>query len=195
MSQEAAVGCRIDAAAGPEFSTSNSPSVLHWFLVFTKPSGEAVAKVNLERQAYRVYHPRLLHPSLYRGRWVDRIVSLFPRYLFIQMDMVQQSLAPVRSTLGVANVVRFGAQSTIVPDSIVAGLMGRADPESGLHRLNRSKVFEPGARVNVIAGAFEGLDGIFERDSGSERVVVLLGLLGQVTPVTIASRNVVPSMA
>ena len=193
MSQEAAVGCRIDAAPDPESSTSNAASLLHWFLVFTKPSGESLAKTNLERQGFRVYHPRLLNPSLYRGRWVDRIVSLFPRYLFIQLDVVRQSLAPVRSTLGVANVVRFGAQSTVVPDSIVAALMARADPESGLHRLNRSRVVAPGARVSVIAGAFEGLDGIFERDAGSERVVVLLELLGQVTPVTLALRNVVPA--
>jgi transcriptional antiterminator RfaH len=195
MGKEAAVSCRFDPAPIPEFSTSNRPSLLRWFLVFTKPSGEATAKANLERQGYRVYHPRLLHPSLHRGRWVDRIVSLFPRYLFIQLNMEQQSLAPVRSTLGVANIVRFGAQSTVVPDSVIAALSQRADPESGLHRLNRSKPFEPGARISVVAGAFEGLDGIFERDSGSERVVVLLELLGQVTPVTIPSRNVVPSMA
>ena len=193
MGQEVSVSGRGDSTPGLEFP-SLCPSMLRWFLVFTKPSGEQTAKVNLERQGYCVYHPRLLRPSLHRGQWVDRIVSLFPRYLFIQLDVVRQSLAPVRSTLGVANIVRFGTQSTVVPDPVVAALIHRSDPASGLHHLNRAKPFETGSRVNVIAGTFEGLDGIFERDDGSERVVVLLKLLGQDTPVSVPSRHVVPGI-
>lgn len=57
-----------------------------WFLVRAKPGGEEIAKANLERQGYRVYYPRLLCPTLYRGRWIDHIASLFPRYLFVQVD-------------------------------------------------------------------------------------------------------------
>jgi transcriptional antiterminator RfaH len=164
-----------------------------WFLVFTKPSGEQLAKTNLERQGFQVYYPRLQQPSLYRGRWVDRIVSLFPRYLFLRLDTLRQSLAPVRSTLGVANIVRFGLESTMVPDSIVTDLMRRADPETGLHRLAGSGPLKHGARVTVVAGAFEGFAGIFEREAGDERVVVLLKLLGQETQVRVPSRYVMPA--
>ena len=144
-------------------------SVLRWFLVFTKPAGERAAQDNLERQGFRVYHPRLLRPVLYRGRWVDRIVSLFPRYVFVQLDMLCQSIGPVRSTVGVANIVRFGQETAFVPDGIVSALLDRADPESGLHRLNEKRPFAPGDRVHVIAGAFEGLEGVFEREAGEER--------------------------
>lgn len=166
---------------------------LRWFLVFTKPSAESTAKTNLERQGYRVYYPRVLRPSLHRGRWIERIVSLFPRYLFIQLDAARQSLAPVRSTLGVANIVRFGVESTVVPDAIVDGLLRHADPQSGLHKISSTKPFEPGARVGIIAGAFEGLEGIFERDAGEERVVILLKLLGRDAPVRVPSQYVVPA--
>lgn len=166
-----------------------------WFLVVTKPSGENAAQVNLERQGYRVYYPRLLRPSLYRGRWIERIVSLFPRYLFVQLDAATQSLAPVRSTLGVANIVRFGTEAAQVPSAVVDGLIRCADPDTGLHRLKTGRIFEPGAAVRVIAGAFEGLQGIFERDVGSERVVILLRLLGQDASVRVPSRFVVPCLA
>jgi transcriptional antiterminator RfaH len=166
--------------------------MLRWFLVFTKPSAENTAKANLERQGYGVYYPRLIRPSLSRGRWVDRIVSLFPRYVFVRVDSTQQSLAPVRSTLGVANIVRFGSESTVVPDTIVQELMGREEPSSGLHRLTNSRPFQTGMRVNLIAGVFEGLQGIFERDAGEERVIILLRLLGQDTPVCVPSRYAVP---
>jgi transcriptional antiterminator RfaH len=158
-------------------------SVLSWFLVFTKPAGEETARVNLERQGYRTYYPRLLRHCLRRGCWVEQVVSLFPRYLFVQVDTALQSLAPVHSTVGVTNVVRFGSESTVVPDAVVATLIGREDPQSGLHRLGEPRPLIPGSRVSIVAGAFEGLDGIFERDDGGERVIVLLKLLGRKTPV------------
>lgn len=164
--------------------------MLRWLLILTKPSGERTAKFNLERQGYRVYYPRLLRPVFQRGRWADHVVSLFPRYLFLQCDVMRQSLSPVRSTTGVASIVRIGAECAMVPDAVVDGLMRRADPESGLHRLNRTQSYECGTAVKIIAGAFEGLEGIFERETADDRVIVLLSLLGQDTPVRVPAQFV-----
>lgn len=171
-----------DSTCNPQ-SAARTP-LLRWFLVLTKPCAENTAKVNLERQGYRVYHPRLQRAEVYRGRWMDRVVSLFPRYLFIQLDAVHQSLAPVRSTVGVAKIVCFGSETAVVDDTIVDGLMQLADPESGLHRL-RQRLLAPGAVVRVISGAFAGLDGIFEREVGEDRVMVLFQLLGREAHVSI----------
>lgn len=174
---------------------SAQTAMFRWFLVLTRPASEQLAKTNLERQGYRVYYPRLLRPSLQRGRWVERVVALFPRYLFLQLDAARQSLAPVRSTLGVANLVRFGSEARVVPDAIVDDLMRRADPESGLHRLSRARPFDRGDRVNIVAGAFEGMAGVYEREVGEERVVVLLKVLGHDATVRIPSRYVVANCA
>ena len=194
MGQNSPGYVRVGAETGSRVQASASNSFLRWFLVFTKSFGESAAAINLERQGYRVYYPRLLRPMLQRGRWVDRIVPLFPRYLFVRLDTERQSLAPVRSTIGVANIVRFGAEATVVSDDIVDGLIRRAGSESGLHRLHSSCSFAAGSSVKVIAGAFEGLQGIFEREEGNERVVVLLTLLGRDAPVRIPSAFVVPAV-
>jgi len=164
-----------------------------WYLVQTKPAGEETARMNLERQAYRVYYPRVQQHKLHRGRWRERISALFPRYLFLQLSP-QQSLAPVRSTLGVADAVRFGSEYATVPEAIVNGLIERADPETGLHHVKRS-LFTVGATVRVIAGAFAGLEGIFECETGQDRVTVLLGLLGREIAVTVPTGFVVPGYA
>src|SRR6266404_378050 len=158
---------------------------LGWFLVLTKPAAEGTAQSNLQRQGYRVYYPRLTRPALRRSRWVDRVVALFPRYLFVQLDTIRQSMGPVRSTVGVSSIVHFGAEATRVPDEIVDELRSRADPVSGLHRLQRRRAFAPGASVRVIAGALEGLQGVFEREVGEDRAVILLSLVGRRTPVCV----------
>jgi transcriptional antiterminator RfaH len=169
-------------------------TALRWFLVLTKPASEQLAKINLSRQGYNIYYPRIQKTKRYRDRWVDRIVALFPRYLFVQLDMTSQSLAPVRSTVGVANVVRFGGEAATVPDDVVNALIGRADPESGLHRLF-DRPLKHGAPVSIVAGALEGLEGIFERDAGDERAVILLSLLGRSMQVCMRSALVMPAPA
>jgi transcriptional antiterminator RfaH len=173
---------------------SQRQSLLRWFLVLAKASGEEVARANLARQGYAVYCPRLLRRKLYRGRYAERVVPLFPRYLFVQLDTSCQALAPVRSTLGIVDIVRFGSKPALVPDSIVEDLRGRADVATGLHRLH-AQALEHGAAVSVIGGVFAGLDGIFEREAGEQRVVVLLRLLGQETAVRVPSGFICPRVA
>lgn len=184
--QPQSTSCHAHVAAGS--------AALQWFLVLTKPCAEKVAELNLERQGYRVYYPRLLRPSLSRGRWKDRIVSLFPRYLFIQLDATCQSLAPVRSTVGVASIVCFGARTAVVSDAIIAALMHKADPQSGLHEL-QCPLFEVGSAVRVLTGAFAGLEGIFERQDGQDRVVILFQMLGREARVNLPAGFVAPERA
>jgi hypothetical protein len=47
----------------------------------------------------------------------------------------------------------------------------------------------------VVGGVFRDLEGVFERDDGEDRVVILLQLLGASTRVRLRSGFVVPSAA
>jgi transcriptional antiterminator RfaH len=156
--------------------------MLRWYLVHTKPCAEAVAEVNLSRQGYEVYFPRLVKPSRSGAHRVSRTTPLFPRYLFLHLCEGNQSLAAVRSTMGVSSVVRFGVAYAIVPDNVISDLRRRADA-TGWHRLVNP--FYPGAPVRVAGGPLKGLEGVFERKVGEERVVVLLELLGRHAPVRV----------
>jgi len=169
--------------------------MLRWYLIHTKPAAEGVARANLERQGFEVYFPRLQQPLRRRSRWRDTIVALFPRYLFLRLYEGQQALGPVRSTTGVTDIVRFGANYAIVPDQVVSELRSRAHPESGLHRLTRRLPFSRGAAVKIAIGPFSGLEGLFEREAGRDRVVILLNVLGRDTAVRVPSGFVVPQLA
>jgi len=153
-----------------------------------------VAEANLRRQGYEVYYPRLLRPRRVRRHWVDRVTPLFPRYVFLRLCVGHQAIAPARSTVGVASIVRFGGDYAVVPDAIVENLRMRAAPDTGLHCPHSHSAFEPGSNVRIVAGVFDGLEGVFQRESGDERVVLLLGLLGRDTLVQLPAEFVLPQL-
>lgn len=163
-----------------------------WYVVYTKPLGEETARHNLERQGYHVYFPRLQQPARRKARG-RQITPLFPRYLFLRFDEGQQSLGPVHSTLGVAAVVRFGVRFATVADEIIDKLQLRADPESGLHHMSEPAVLAPDTPVTITDGPFENLEGVFARSEGSDRVLILLRLLGHEAHVQVPADMIVPS--
>jgi transcriptional antiterminator RfaH len=166
--------------------------MLRWYLVHTKPSAESVAQRNLERQGYEVYLPRLLQRVL-AGRQVrERIVSLFPRYLFLRLCEGAQALAPVRSSIGVSGIVRFGGDYAVVPEKVVRDIRSRADPQTGLHRLALRAPLTAGTAVRLMMSPFSGLEGVFDREDGTQRSIVLLKLLGHEIPVRVSAAYILP---
>jgi transcriptional antiterminator RfaH len=159
--------------------------MLRWYLIYTKPSSEALALRNLAQQHYEVYLPRIMRTAHRAGRRYESVVALFPRYLFLHLNEGQQALAPVRSTVGVAGIVRFGSRYTTVPDEVIHDLWARADPATGLHRLSVGVQPRRGDPVRISRGPFDGLQAVFERAAGADRVIVLLRLLGQSAPVCV----------
>jgi transcriptional antiterminator RfaH len=148
-----------------------------WYLVYAKPRKEDLAKVNLERQGYPVYLPMMRTPRRKLGRRIIRVEPMFPRYLFIHLDTETDNWAPIRSTLGVANLVRFGMFPTPVPDDLIQILRAR-DNASGVQELPLN-TFEEGQRVRIEEGPFIGYEGIFLAHTSEERVLILLDIVGK----------------
>lgn len=161
----------------------DSRSTTYWYVVRTKRAHEQTAAEHLRRQGYNVYSPRLGVSSLRRGQRYERVVPLFPRYIFVSLLEGEQALAPIRSTVGVSSIVGFGARFARVPHQVVCGLQAREDSETGLHSMRLHRLPRRGSSVRVTAGPLDGLEGIFECECGADRVVVLLDLLGRSTRV------------
>ena len=155
-----------------------------WYLVYCKARQEDMAARGLEEQGYGVYLPKLETRRRRAQGMVDVVQPLFPRYLFVS-PCDRQPLAPIGHTAGVSTLVRFGSDYRPVSRGIVEALKSREDPDTGYHCLTPPNL-ERGDRVSIRAGAFAGIDGIFEARSGQERVVVLLELLGQTVRAEVA---------
>ncbi len=161
-----------------------------WYLVYTKLRQEHVARTNLLRQGYETYLPLIRELRRRQGRRMPEVAPMFPRYLFVRLDTRTDNWAPIRSTLGVVSLVRFGQQPALVPDDLIGLLREREDSE-GLQVLP-PEIFRPGARVRIMAGALAGYEGIFLAPTGRERVVILLDFLGQHTRVAVARHCLAP---
>lgn len=147
-----------------------------WYVCYTKYNSEKIAQKNLMRQGYRVELP-LVRKVLRRKVVVE---PLFPRYLFFAPSSVRQSLFPVRATLGVSYVVRFGTDMAILSDQQCQRIMAyaKAQQQGGLGSILEVEGIRPGQRVLVNSGAFVGLEGLVSM-VGSDRVMVLMRLLGK----------------
>ncbi len=173
-----------------------------WYAVFCKPRGEVTAEANLLRQGYSTYLPRVLSERRRAGKWVACAEPLFPRYLFLAPRDAAHSLAPVRSTLGVTGLVRFGLKPAVVPAALIeelraceAAARGEQGASGVAGQQTRREFFAPGAAVRFMTGPFAGLEGIFGTASGAQRVIVLLELLGRTQDVSVERDWIVPAAA
>ena len=166
----------------------------HWYVIQTKPRQESVAEDNLKRQSFEVYFPQITEPRRHRGKWKEVIQPLFPRYLFVRLDLSRDNTAPIRSTHGVTKLVRFGEIPRPVPDTFIRELQQSQDLETGLHQPH-TLLFKKGDEVVVISGPMEGLKGLFQATTGHERVTILLEMLGRQNIVVLNQNNVLPCSA
>lgn len=143
-----------------------------WYLIYAKPRDENLAKEHLERQKYEVYLPLIVGKSKQKRRNVKTVQPMFPRYLFIYLSDRTDDWGPIRSTIGVSNLVRFGVNPARVPSKLIDDLR-KNENNDGYHDYPE-KGLNLGDNVLITDGPFEGYDAtLFSQHSG-ERVVVLL---------------------
>jgi transcriptional antiterminator RfaH len=150
----------------------------HWFVAQTQPHAEAKASAHLQRQGFGVYVPRYLKRRRHARRVETVAAPLFPRYLFVGIDMTAQRWRSIASTAGVTRLVCHGEQPSAVPDGVVEALQRREDGDRFI-RLDTRPLFRPGDRVRVLDGAFATCLGLFDGMADRERIAILLDLLGR----------------
>jgi transcriptional antiterminator RfaH len=155
------------------------PPNASWYLVHTKSRQEDTAVTNLERQNYRCYMPMIHLEKIRRGKSVVVEEPMFPSYVFVQLDNSEngkgQSWTPIRSTLGVRDLVRFGGQSPKVDPDLIAALLEREQ----LQQTRPQSLFAAGDKVIVTVGAFAGLEAIYQTADAECRSMILLNLLNK----------------
>lgn len=156
-----------------------------WYVVYTKPKGEELARSHLTLKGIEAFYPQLLLPkSLPKHR---RIVPLFPNYLFVQVQISEEYHYVIWSP-GVKRLVGFDGTPTPLDEEVVRLLMQQASPEGIIAA--RSNLMA-GQEVTITAGSFNGLVGIIQHPPDARgRVNLLLNLLSRQVKVAVPIRFV-----
>jgi transcriptional antiterminator RfaH len=158
--------------------------VAYWTAAQLKPNRERIALHLLARENFTVYAPRLRVRRTVRGRREDHEAPLFPGYCFVWIELQWHR---ARWCPGIRRLVVDGLQPAKVPDAVIEEIRGRE--RNGAVEFPQRRL-QYGDRVKILAGPFRGHLAMYAGMSGSERVAVLLQILGGQQRATLARRDV-----
>lgn len=161
-----------------------------WLAVMTKPKMETEAEAHLTRQNFEVYLPLWVDVKMRQRRWQKITGPMFPRYLFVRRTHAEQSIAPIRSTRGVTQLVRFGIEPAWADDALIQDIrtLENVRTEDG----ETLTPFKKGDKVNILEGPFKGISAeVLAHDE--KRVIVLLKVLGQMQKLPFEVNSLCPA--
>lgn len=153
-----------------------------WYAVQTLPRRELGAALQLQAQQFRSFVPAIFRTVRHARKLRTVRAPLFPRYMFVVLDLDRDRWRSVNGTFAVAGLVMEGDRPCPVPHGVVEALIDLTD-QAGIVRLDRG--LAPGTQVRVLAGPFVDAIGRLERLGSDGRVKVLLDIMGGTMGVTL----------
>ena len=152
-----------------------------WYLLKTKPRQEEIALANLKNQNYHAYCPY--------APINNKIVVLFPGYLFIYLDETADNWGPIRSTKGIINFVRFGLSYAKISNKIIDFI--KENEFNTSQKLKYLNDFKIGDKVQITEGVFKNCVAIFESFKSDERVILLMNIMGQEQTINVKKKSLI----
>ena len=159
-----------------------------WYVAMTVPRKERLAASQLDNQLYRSFLPLHLETRRHARKFTTVLAPVFPRYIFVILDIERQRWRSVNGTFGVQRLITDGERPLAVAPGIVETLVESSDRRGALiYKIDELAI---GDQVKLVSGPFAGSLGILQRLDGAGRVQILLALLGGPVKVTAAREMV-----
>lgn len=163
-----------------------------WYVVYTQPQSERRALHHLGRQGYESYFPRYRKTRRHARREQEVDAPLFPRYLFVRLELNSDKWQAINHTRGVNRLIGLNGEPTPLPEGTIEEIKARQD-ETGMIEMPLLEL-EKGRPYRIRSGPFEDLIGIFEEMIDKNRVVLLLNLLGREIKINAPARALIPAV-
>jgi transcriptional antiterminator RfaH len=148
---------------------------INWFAIHAKPRRENFAATNLGALGIQILLPRVKVEHLVGGAAQQGTKPLFPGYFFARF-CPESSFESVKCSRGVLRVVSSGRLPIPVQEEVVREIQDRLQKD-GLIRI-RPRHMEPGTRISIQSGPFEGMIGRVEHElNDRKRIAILLETL------------------
>src|SRR6478735_11901 len=122
-----------------------------WYLVHTQPNSERRAQLHLGAQGFATHFPTI-QKTVRHARQLRAVrAPLFPRYVFIILDLDRDRWLSVRSTVGVSSLFTCEGRPVPVPEGVVEALIRHTD-EANLTLFDSNLLV--GQTVRILSGPF-----------------------------------------
>lgn len=161
-----------------------------WGVVYTQAGAEAKAVANLRRQGFDTYLPCYLRIRSHARRQEQVAAPLFPRYLFVRWNLANGRWRSINGTLGVSRLICAGEKPVTIAPEVVESIRHREDAD-GFVALDDHGL-TTGQPLRITEGPFAEYIGFFRKMADSQRVQLLLDLLGRQTRLILPRSSVAP---
>jgi transcription elongation factor/antiterminator RfaH len=146
--------------------------------------------MHLGAQGFRPFLPQI-RKTIRHARQLRTVrAPLFPRYMFVILDLGRDRWLSVRGTVGVSSLITCQDRPVPVPNGVVEALIARTD-QANLTRFDAG--LTTGQTVRILSGPFAEFVGTLERLDAAGRVRVLLTMMGTAVPVALHRSALLPA--
>lgn len=158
----------------------HDPGALGWHVLHTRPRCEK--KLEDYCRVYRLEHylPLRKEVKVYQRRKVEVHKPLFPGYVFARFDGSQR--AGVLRSRHVVRVLTVVDQAGFINEINQIRKALAVEPTLGA-----CPALKKGVPVRIVAGPFQGLEGVVSAFKGQARVILNIHLISQGVPVEVTA--------
>lgn len=160
-----------------------------WHVAHTQPRRELSAQAHLSNQGFRTFLPRYEKTTGHARKVERKIAPLFPRYLFVILDLDRDPWHAVNGTYGVTGLVMGRDRPLSVTKGVIETLIASSSAAGDVQFEDELSV---GQTVRMVKGPFADQLGILHHLDDRRRVCVLLQMMGAAVPIQMPRSDVIP---
>jgi transcriptional antiterminator RfaH len=160
-----------------------------WYAAQLRPNGERLALVNLQRQGFNSFSPKIWETKRTDKGSQRLLKPMFPGYVFIEFDISAPNWTKIRSTHGISRVVgNIDGRPSRLPTGLVELLKQRC----AINLDSSSHAFRAGDEVHFSEGPLSAFVATVERVDAQKRVWLLIDFMGRATSFSSEADKLVP---
>jgi transcriptional antiterminator RfaH len=159
-------------------------STITWCVAHTQPFKEITAKQHLLDQGYEVYLPRFKKVRRHARKVEEVLTPLFPRYIFVGMDLETTLWRSINSTRGVSHLLMRQNLPASIPLQIMDDLRSQ-EIEDQVLPITSLTTFIKGERLRILEGVFKDQVASFKGLDDKSRIKLLLTFMGREMQITL----------
>ncbi len=171
-------------------SSPDVKSMLQWYAVYTKPRGEKKLRDALNKKSIETYLPLLSE----KKKWSDRykIISspLFASYLFVKIDLHQDSLRILQEPNSV-QFVHYSGKPARIDDETIEMIRLFLDEYPDKIKIEQEAKLRKGNILEIKRGPFAGRKVTVEKVKNEYYVVVQLPMLNRTVLMEVKKEDLV----